>query len=435
MIIKKFVAETMPEALQQVKQELGEDAVILQSRKVEKGGLLSFMGKQMIEVTAATPDEHVPQSIQNMKLDPRRKKTLERSSVSRDADTETPEQWTSQKASNPAERLVNDTESWVKDRNKASQRPAKHDVSAQDVQSEISELRQSIRDLATHLKYKNAPSLPEKLKQRWLNLVENGVSEEKAHDITQKLHIDLKGDELDNDDVIGPALLKMLAEQFKTGRISSHQHSERPLVVALIGPTGVGKTTTLAKMATNRKIYGGRNVGLISTDTYRVAAVEQLQTFAGIAGVSMDVVYRPEELPKAIRRQQGKEVILIDTAGRSQNDSGALLELKEFMDAAQPDEVVLVLSAGTRIEDQREVVRRFGIVPCSRVVLTKLDEIVTPGHLLDLAGVLPRQWVFLTTGQNVPDDIIPADEELLAKIVSSKSFFQELRRDEFSYVS
>ncbi len=431
MIIKKFTAETMPEALRMVKQELGEDAVILQSRKVDKGGLLSFMGKQVIEVTAATPDEHVPESIRSMKLSDEKRKTLERSSSPKPGKPADDGGWTSPaQKPGPAEKLAQQAESWVEAK-KPGKATAGDDSSMQSVQSELSELRDTVKDLATHLKYKNAPSLPDKLKQRWMNLVENGVGERIAHDICQKLYIELKGDELEDDTVIDPAFHEMIAARFSTGRLSSHRHENRPLVVALIGPTGVGKTTTLAKMATNRLIYGGKSVALVSTDTYRVAAVEQLQTFAGIAGVSMDVVYRPEELPKAIRRQQGKDVVLIDTAGRSQNDSGALLELKEFMDEAQADEVVLVLSAGTRVEDQKEIIRRFGIVPCSRVVLTKLDEIATPGHLLDVADLLKRQWVFLTTGQNVPDDILPADPEMLAEMMTSRAVFEEMRRDNF----
>ncbi len=180
-------------------------------------------------------------------------------------------------------------------------------------------------------------------------------------------------------------------------------------------------------MATNRNIFADRRVALISADTYRVAAVEQLKTFASIARLPMEVVYRPEELPGAITRLMDEDVILIDTAGRSQNDSEALDELGEFLNLADPDEVILVLSAGTRVEDQRETVRKFSKLHPTRMLLTKLDEISSAGHLLELPGMLAKSWTYLTTGQSVPDDILSVEPDILAAAVTRKEYFEELR--------
>lgn len=413
MLIKKVVAETMSEAMAQVKRELGADAVILQSRKIEKGGLLSFLSKQMVEVTAATPDHYPPPSRTGIIFDDDKKRTLERSLVA------------------GAEGGFNAHGSGSSDRTGLFPEDGARSTEIQGLRSELSELRSSLHELATHLKYQNAPSLPQNLTMVWRALVDNGVTERNAHDLTQALHLELTAEQIDDEDAVESALHEQIASRFRVGGIPFRTQPGRPLVIALIGPTGVGKTTTLAKMATNRRVFGRMRVGLISTDTYRVAAVEQLKTFAGIAGLPVEVVYRPEELPKAIEALSGRDVVLIDTAGRSQHDSEALTDLQEFMNLGKPDEVLLVLSAGTRVEDQREMVRRFGGIPATRIILTKLDEITSGGHLLDVAGLLPREWVYLTTGQNVPDDIVTADALLLAAMVARKDYFQQLRLNRF----
>ncbi len=421
MIIKKYVAETMSDALTQVRKELGEDAVILQSRQIEKSGLLSFLGKPMVEITAATPDPSPPVR-KSVQLTQQQKELLVRNPVE-----QKPVQRPEVNQSSPVQ-TINRTQT-INNQNDRSKVLENNTINT--MQAEISELRESMKELATHLKYQNVPSLPEKLVVRWKQLVDNGVNERKAHDLTQLLHKEINNSNMSNDEQIDAQLRSLLVKRINTGRIPFMTGQNRALTIALIGPTGVGKTTTLAKLATNRKIFGSKGVALVSTDTYRVAAVEQLQTFANIAGLPMEVVYRPDELPKAIEIHQDKDVVLVDTAGRSQNDSGAMLELLEFMEAAQPDEILLVLSAGTRIEDQQDMINRFGQIPSTRVILTKMDEISSAGHLLDLSEMLPRQWVYLTIGQNVPDDIILADPTLLARMVESRDNFNRVRRSSF----
>ncbi len=470
MIIKKFVAETMNDALIQVRKELGEDAVILQSRKVEKGGLFSFLSREMVEVTAATPDSAPPPVNKNIPMDEGLKRTLTRSAEvmaagqERDefgvrfARSRTPDlprnKPTEEKSPHPRDGVG------LKRKNIADQQPAGGSVnhafrsyreqvdtpevkaerkkdstfSAEGyggIQSELTELRATVHQLAKHLKYHNAPALPELLAEKWFKLVENGVSEKKAHDILQKLHIELGKDELNDNQSVNNRLLHEISLKIKTGRINLQHEYTGPYVVALIGPTGVGKTTTLAKMATNRRVFGKMRVALLTTDTYRIAAVEQLKTFASIAGIPLEVVYRPEEMISAINRHQDKDVILVDTAGRSQTDAEALQELKEFIDVGNPDEVVLALSAGTRLEDQEEMVRSFGVIPSTSMILTKLDEVTSVGHLLELSELCPKNWVYITTGQNVPDDIVHADIKQLAKMITDKQVFQNYRSGSF----
>ncbi|MCB2198236.1 flagellar biosynthesis protein FlhF [bacterium] len=427
MVIKKFIAATMSEALAQVKNELGEDAVILQSRKVEKNGLLSFMGRSMIEVTAATPDRNpTPPKPTKPVLDERMRETIAKTSSRTSFDPSTlgtrhhgrPEGQQGAADANLRTRRSNPLE--------------ENSQAVSEMRERIDELQDTVRQLASHLKYKNAPTLPPVLSDAWKQLVENGTEEKIATDLLQRVHNELGPKQYEEEEVVESKLHDFLADLFKTSPIPERStRSSRPLVIALVGPTGVGKTTTIAKMATNRAIFGGRDVAMISTDTYRVAAVEQLKTFASIAGLPIDVVYRPEELPVALEKHKNREVVLIDTAGRSQNDSEALQELKAFMDHAQPDEVMLVLSAGTRKEDQQETIRKFGVVAATRVIVTKLDEIAGAGHLLSLSTMLPKQWSYLTTGQSVPDDIVEADKILLAAMAAKHDYFDQLRASGF----
>ena len=420
MIIKKFIADSMNEALAQIKQELGEDAVILQSKRVEKSSLLG--GRQQVEVTAATPDRHP--------APPRGRKPIVSENMRRSLE-EGAEALPRTQAPLGTRRYNRPTAQ----QNARSNKPPAPTVSAPEVkemEKEIRDLKRTVEDLASHLKSQETPDVPDVLKRSWNDLVINDVSKSTATDLVVELSRRLTPKQLPDEDLVESRLHDLIAEKFRIAQSRNAVRSEdRPRTIALIGPTGVGKTTTLAKMATNRKVFGEVDVALISTDTYRVAAVEQLKTFASIAGIPMDVVYRPEELSRALEKHRKRDVVLIDTAGRSQNDHEALSELKTFMNAAPIDEVVLVMAANIRIEDQRQMIERFSSIPANRVIITKLDEATSAGHLLEMAKLLPRGWVYLTTGQSVPDDITIADELLLAAMVAKKDYFEQLRSNGF----
>lgn len=176
-------------------------------------------------------------------------------------------------------------------------------------------------------------------------------------------------------------------------------------VVALVGPTGVGKTTTLAKLAANFRLQEGARVGLVTVDTYRVAAVDQLRTYAEIIDLPMEVVSTPAEMTAAIEKLADRDLILIDTAGRSPRDGVHLEELRQMLAAASPDETHLVASLTTTARSLRETIERFAAVGPTSLLLTKLDESPSLGHAAEpiLASQLPISY--LTDGQSVPEDI------------------------------
>lgn len=188
-------------------------------------------------------------------------------------------------------------------------------------------------------------------------------------------------------------------------------------VVALVGPTGVGKTTTVAKLAANFKLVHGHRVGLVTVDTYRIAAVEQLRTYAEIIGLPLAVANSPGEMRRAIDDLGAMDLVLIDTAGRSPRDEVKIRELADFLAEARPDEVHLVLSATGGGRSLRAAVERFTAARADRLILTKLDEADGLGAVLAVIGQANRPVSYLTTGQAVPDDIEPADRRRLARLV------------------
>ena len=186
-------------------------------------------------------------------------------------------------------------------------------------------------------------------------------------------------------------------------------------IVALVGPTGVGKTTTIAKLAANFQLRDKRRVGLITVDTYRIAAVEQLKTYADIIDLPMEVVASNRELRSAMERLSHLDLILMDTAGRSPQNEADLNELKLIMEQAQPHQVHLVLSATASSQSLIRTAERFSRVGTTSLILTKLDESLGLGNLIPVWREVPLPLSYVTNGQNVPDDIRTANAFWLAE--------------------
>ena len=193
--------------------------------------------------------------------------------------------------------------------------------------------------------------------------------------------------------------------------------SGRCRVVALVGPTGVGKTTTIAKLAANFRLRDKWNVGLITVDTYRIAAVEQLRTYADIIDLPMQVVSTPREMREAVDRFSQMDLILVDTAGRSPRDEIKIRELRTLLSEARADEVHLVLSSAASAASLTVTAERFAPAGATALILTKLDEASGLGHLLPIVRGARLPLSYLTNGQNVPDDIESVDVRRLAQSV------------------
>jgi flagellar biosynthesis protein FlhF len=193
--------------------------------------------------------------------------------------------------------------------------------------------------------------------------------------------------------------------------------SRETKALAFVGPTGVGKTTTLAKIGAIYSLFNSFNIGFITIDTYRVGAVEQMKIYGEIIGASVDVVMSPEELKKAVDRNSDKDLLLIDTTGRPSHNRYQLGELKAFLDVLESVDVCLVINATTKNQDMLKIINDYKTTAYTQMIITKIDETISPGSIVNAAyyGQLPITYI--TNGQDVPDDIEEANPTMLAGYV------------------
>jgi flagellar biosynthesis protein FlhF len=409
MRIKRFVAHTLKEATEQMRKDLGPDAVVLNSRNVPREGQLSFLAKDMFEITAALDDVTPPRRNPYAR---RAADLQEQASATRAAGEEDPVESLKKVARQFQERAASHSIE--------PERPhARESADLEQLKHELTGMRGTLSTVVEHLKYDRMPALPEHLRSLYIALVNQDVDGKLASDLVQSVYA--SGSGADRPAVPGSAERAVLdamaglvapAPEVKTRRRKTH-------VSALVGPTGVGKTTTVAKLAAINKLLHNSSVGLISADTYRIGAIEQLRTFAAIADIPMEVVYRPAEMAAAIKKFRDRDIVFIDTVGRSQRSPKELAELGRFMDAAEPDDIHLVLSASTSMKAALDIVDRFRVVKPNRLLFSKLDEAVTLGSLLSVASRDRIPVSYVTTGQTVPDDIVRVDPARFAKLVYS----------------
>ena len=386
MEVRTYRASTMHEALRLVRRELGPDAAVLHTREIRARRLLGWMsGSAQIEVTASL-DVNVPS-----RLPP------------------------------PGRRRFSDTLGQGPPPGPATSGGVDHPPCPQanlpeSVQSQLTELQSMLKDLSERSLRGRQHDLPEELFRLFTELLDVEVPEELARELVERVQTDVPNVELADPLLVKARIVSMIEEGIRVaGPITVSPGSQR--LVALVGPTGVGKTTTIAKLAANYRLKEKRRVGLITVDTYRIAAVEQLRTYADIIDLPMQVVSTPREMRAAVDQMAELELILMDTAGRSPKDEVRIQELKTFLGEAAADEVHLVLSsiAGSRALEQ--TARRFADVGTTALVLTKLDEAGSLGNVLPVLRSSRLPLSYLTNGQNVPDDIEIADPHRLARVV------------------
>jgi flagellar biosynthesis protein FlhF len=301
---------------------------------------------------------------------------------------------------------------------KAQPRPAPDDVPSEKVAARIGrqmgEIRRMIQALIIRSGGDSPPDMPAPLRELHAHLLAQDVASRIASELIQELHLKLNERQLTDAGGVRAGFAEVLESRISVAPPERPSRSGRPRVIALIGPTGVGKTTTIAKLAADYKLRAARKVGLITVDTYRIAAVDQLRTYAEIIEVPVRVVLTPGELHQAVRSMGDRDVVLIDTAGRSQNNEMRISQLQGLLSAAKPDEVHLVVSAASSQRVAERAIERFGPLGVNRVVLSKLDEAETFGMVVNVPTSAGRPLSYVTTGQDVPDDLAPARARQLA---------------------
>lgn len=337
MIIKRYTAGSMPEAMERIKRELGSDAVILSTRTIPRSGWRRFLGSRQLEVTAA----------------------LEQVAASKEE--------------------------------------------TGDLRHEVQELRQLVNEL------KELPRQRQPLPSTFVGwqelLLKMEIDDEVGAELVAGLGEPGGGQEKE-------MLVRRIAN-FLEGRTSNPQ--ER--IHCFVGPTGVGKTTTLAKLAAHAALFDGRKTAVITADTYRIGAVGQLRTYADILNIPLEVVMTPQEMEEALQLHGDKDAIFIDTAGRPSSNTEQLAELNEMLMVIPQKTISLVLSCATKNTDMLKIVKDFQIADYDQLIFTKADETSSLGNILSITTQTGYPVAYVTVGQNVPDDIVMAEPKNLAELM------------------
>ncbi len=431
--IKTYSGRTMAEALARVKQDLGAHAVVLHTRSYKQGGVLGIGAKPVVEVSAAD-GRAIGRSRSQQRARQQARPAAKAKAASVAVAPAVDQAATGdliRRTYAAARAELQQAEASAKPVASATRSPAvpsaekAYTVSTAPVQvagdrlaDEMAEVKRMLARVAMQQKKTSAPAagadLPDALFDQYRRLIEQELAEELAEEVIERAR-QAKGD-TQAQAAVAEAIQAMLPVDRQPGQLPEGQNG-RPPIVALVGPTGVGKTTTIAKLAATYKIKHGKHVGLITMDTYRIAAVDQLKTYAQIIGLPLHVVNNPDELDRAIRLCAGCDAILIDTAGRSQRHGDRLSELAQMLEAIQPQQTHLVMSASSSTKVMHQIVERFASVKPDRVIFTKLDEAVSYGPLLAVARSAGLAISFVTTGQEVPHQIEPACAHRLAQLV------------------
>lgn len=382
MDVRTYRAASMHEALAMVRRDLGPEAAVLHTREVQVRRLFGLLrGPRQIEVTASA-GVNVPSRL------PRR---------SRGEPSPAP--------APPALEVP-------------PPRPVAAPPVPEDVKGQLNDLQNMVQELCRRSRPDGHRELPESLFRLFTDLIDADLSEETARELIERVRSQAAGGELTDAVLLKARIARLIEAESKVSGPIRVTPGQRRLV-ALVGPTGVGKTTTIAKLAAIYRLKEKRNVGLITVDTYRIAAVEQLRTYADIIDLPMQVVSTPREMREAVRRLEGLDLILMDTAGRSPRDEIKIQELKSFLLEAGADEVHLVLSSVAAARTLEQTAERFAAVGTTALILTKLDEATGLGNLLPLVRKSRLPISYVTNGQNVPDDIEVAHPTRLARLILS----------------
>jgi flagellar biosynthesis protein FlhF len=428
MQIKRYRAADMHEALSKVKKDLGADAIILSTRQVRGGGgTFGLFGKPMLEVTAAreAPDgqEADPSALAALPQ-PAREALAARANPALLGGSESDlmrqllakNRMETQGLLGPLQDDIYELKEILHAVGDTQKNTIREDTALQQIRSEMADMRQLIQSLTAQSTSLRSADYPDNLVVLYQQLTFNGLEEKFARRLVEESLKSIPTKELEDFSYVKIFLARMLMKILRTtGGIQPAADQQR--VIALVGPTGVGKTTTVAKLASEQMLKQGRQVALITIDTFRIAAVEQLKVYAKILGLPVTVVQKKAELQQAIASHAQADVIFIDTGGRSQRDDLQMAEIYKLFGGEENIEILLALSATTKDGDLTEITRRFSEIPLAGMLFTKLDESTGFGSIFNHSIRFKLPIAYLTTGQKVPEDIEVATKERLVDLL------------------
>ncbi|MCY9516157.1 flagellar biosynthesis protein FlhF [Paenibacillus apiarius] len=438
MRVKKYIVDTMPEAMSQIRHELGQDAVIVSTKEIRAGGFLGMFRKRCIEVVAAVDEQEkadrARSSVSSLQ-DAAGATSYVSSSMARSAYSGKREALTAARPAGPRHNAAKPVNRASEERpspgsssvgvlpHSREEEERRRDVNAfQDAvlqarlqeaataslpaddswHNEFNEMKLMMRKVMQRVDHDSWPDSVQEVKQ---NLLDQGVASELAYRIVQEAWEKCQINRIEHPEqtMLRSYVRDIVKEQLQPHEVNGLTSATR--IVYMVGPTGVGKTTTIAKLAADQMFHHQRRVGLITSDTYRIAAVEQLRTYASILNVPIEVATSPGDTGRALQALEGCDLILMDTAGRNFRNDMFVNELNTMLKPLPDSETFLVLSLTSKTEDMLSILNRFSRQRVDRIIFTKADETDTYGSMLNLADRISIPFSYVTTGQNVPDDI------------------------------
>lgn len=394
MIVKKYTGKDETEAVMKAKDDLGSNAVVLNVRTMKQRGLAKIFKKDFVEITAALEEKDFAQNVNNNKP-------------------------TFSRVSSEAIKKQQSQINLLADDRADTNAPKQSEIIEKELDSLHDMLRNQMvkeEDVKPVVRPENNANF-KSLKLIYNKLLENEVSEKYANAIINDIENSMKK-ESNLDSILASVYQKII---LKFGEPEAIEDDDRRKIVFFIGPTGVGKTTTIAKLASDFKLTRSKNVAMITADTYRIAAVEQLNTYASILDVPVNVIYSPSEIVESIEELSDYQMIFVDTAGRSHKNTEQRDEIIEMISNVRNSDIdadiviFLVMSVTTKYRDMVNICDAYKSLNSYRLLFTKLDETDSVGNILNIKLYTGAPISYITCGQNVPDDIESVDVQKLAK--------------------
>ncbi len=416
MIIKKYIGKTEEEAISLAKADLGESVSIMNTKETSPHGIFKLFRKPSFEVTAAVDEIK--------KEEPQPAAKEEAPDFSKLQQVLNEKQFAPAPDSKAAQKEA-ERERLIKNSQIIEDEPGQDGTGKEDSDSDIEQKLNTLQDLLEKQMVLNREEEKDEKErvvdknQAYLDLIrkqliQNEVEESYVNQIIEEIEGTL-GYNSTLDNILAGVYQKIVLKIGSPHLIDLK--TKQTKYIFFIGPTGVGKTTTIAKIASMMKLANKSNVALVTSDTYRIAAVEQLKVYANILGITLNVVYTPEELAKLREEQPGYDLVLIDTAGRSHNNEEQKEDLVQLLKTIPENEreIFLVLSATTKYQDLVRITGIYSEICKYNLIFTKLDETDTMGNIFNIHILTGAPLSYITEGQNVPNDISKIDAQKIAK--------------------
>ena len=359
MKIKRYLGATAHEAILELKRELGPDAVVLNTKQVRAKGIFKYFKKPLVEVTAAYEDRN----------------------------------------------------------NYGSNNRNKYEEKLNNINDDLAELKKIMYEIPREMQKEE--KLPKTLEMFRKRMIHNGIDEDIVDNILKEINEQMNLKDKDSNTV--EKIIKYNLMEYLGNPQPITMEDERKIIF-FVGPTGVGKTTTLAKIAASLVMENKYKIGLITSDTYRIGAVDQLKIYSDILDLPLEISYNQEDMYKAFDKFEAKDIILVDTAGRNHNDLEQIKQLEDVLDSTKIKEIYLLLSATIDKKVVQGLISKYSSLGDFKLIITKIDEAQNYGDIFNIRYISNKELSYYTVGQGVPDDIqVVNKEEIVKKLIKENN--------------